>query len=116
MTVSPTTVFAVVVIVWTPGDRAIGGFVPEIGPYAVPLFGGATFQLPSSCTGAVPVTVGSEVMSFAKSDSMIRRLTLLYSRSPYRTGSAVFSLTGGRRTSAVFAPPIVMSARFSALA
>jgi hypothetical protein len=62
--------------------RAIGGVAAEIGPYAVPLFGTTAFQLPSSCTGGVGVTVGRLLMSGAKSDSMMRRLTLLYSRSP----------------------------------
>jgi hypothetical protein len=73
----PDEVEALVLTVTSPGDRAIGGCAASTGPYAVPLSGGVVFQLPSRSTGAVAVTVGSNVMSAGTSESRIRRLTWL---------------------------------------
>ncbi len=92
----PATSPAVIGAVTNPAERAIGGCVASTGPYGLPLFGGAARQAPSSCTGAVAVTPGSVVMSFAKSDSITRRLAFVNRRSLSSTGAVTFSLATGR--------------------
>ena len=101
-----------------PGDRAIGGRAVPMAPYAVPLFGGVVYQLPSSCTGGVLVTVGWLVMSAAVSDSRIRRLACENSRWPKIPGWALFSLEfcNGRRIRSIGYAPWVTSGRSSRLA
>src|ERR1700722_5472270 len=85
MVVAPAPVFAVVVAVTGPSERAIGGCdaLTPGAPYASPLIagGGVVFQSverkdPRS-TGAVAVTPGRLVMSAAVSDSRMRRLALV---------------------------------------
>src|SRR3979490_804278 len=105
MVLSPSAVGALVTADCGPGERAIGGCVPSTGPYAVPLFGGAATQLPSSWTGAVAVTVGRFVMSAAVSERRIRTLALLKRRSAYSTGFVTFSPTGARRIRSGLVPP-----------
>src|SRR5580704_2044999 len=105
MVVAPAAVFAVVTVTGTwPSDRAIGGWdaLTPGAPYASPLIagGGVVFQSavagtdPRS-TGSVAVTVGRFVMSAAESDSRIRRLALVKSRSLNSTGLVTFSAVAG---------------------
>src|SRR5713101_4240422 len=119
MLVAPAATAALVVVDWTPGDSAIGGrpLTPLTGPYAVPLFGGAVFQLPSRLTGAVAVTLGRPVMSAAVSERRILRLALLNNRSLNRI-EAGSSPTAGRLMRSWFVPPTpaAVSGNFNFLA